>query len=346
MSDPAVGWDADPRLGPWAGFPALTESVSADACVVGLGGSGLAAIDELATRGLSVVGIDAGRVAAGAAGRNGGFLLGGGAPSIHDAQARWGVVAALDLYRRTLAELDDLIERLGPEVIRRTGSIRLVGLPGDPRTETEATDRERERADCAEQFAALTAAGIAVETYDGPLGQGLFLPDDAAMNPARRALGLASQVSAQLFEHSPVIELKPGLVRTEQGEVRAQIIIVAVDGKLDVLLPQLAPLVRTARLQMLATTPGLPARLPCPVYGRWGYDYAQQDHTGRILVGGRPGPVRRAGVDHRYRADRIGAGLDRAGRRPDGRATRHRGSPLGRLSRIHRGRTRPVPGSR
>jgi gamma-glutamylputrescine oxidase len=61
---------------------------------------------------------------------------------------------------------------------------------------------------------------------------------------------------------------------------------VAVDGRLEVLLPQLAGAVRTARLQMLATTPGLPARLPCAVYGRWGYDYAQQDATGRILAGG------------------------------------------------------------
>jgi gamma-glutamylputrescine oxidase len=286
LSDAVVGWDNDPRLPPWPGFAALTGSVVADACVIGLGGSGLAAIDELTARGLSVVGVDAGRVAAGAAGRNGGFLLGGGAPSIQDAQARWGADAARDLYRRTLAELDDLVERLGPDVIRRTGSIRLAGLPGDPRTEAEARDRERERADCAEQFAVLTAAGVAVETYEGPLGHGLFLPDDAAMNPARRALVLASQLSGRLFEHSPVTDITPGLVRTERGEVRAGVIIVAVDGKLEVLLPQLAPLVRTARLQMLATTPGLPTRLPCPVYGRWGYDYAQQDHTGRILVGG------------------------------------------------------------
>jgi glycine/D-amino acid oxidase-like deaminating enzyme len=26
--------------------------------------------------------------------------------------------------------------------------------------------------------------------------------------------------------------------------------------------------------------------LPCPVYTRWGYDYAQQDPSGRIFIGG------------------------------------------------------------
>lgn len=36
---------------------------------------------------------------------------------------------------------------------------------------------------------------------------------------------------------------------------------------------------------MLATAP-VPVRLPCPVYCRWGYDYAQQDEAGQLFVGG------------------------------------------------------------
>ena len=43
----------------------------AQVCVVGLGGSGLAALEELRTRGVEVVGVDAVAVGAGAAGRNG-----------------------------------------------------------------------------------------------------------------------------------------------------------------------------------------------------------------------------------------------------------------------------------
>src|SRR5207244_3362922 len=100
--------------------------------VVGLGGSGLAAVRELADCGLSVVGVDAGRVAAGAAGRNGGLLLGGGAPFLHDAIARWGAGPAVELYRTTLHELDRLADAFGPQLVRRIGSIRLAGLPGAP----------------------------------------------------------------------------------------------------------------------------------------------------------------------------------------------------------------------
>jgi glycine/D-amino acid oxidase-like deaminating enzyme len=284
----AVGWDTDPEVASWPGLPPLTGDVRADACVIGLGGSGLAAVHALAERGLSVVGVDAGRVAAGAAGRNGGFLLGGPALFLHDAIERWGPEAAVGLYRATLAELDRLEADLGPRVIARHGSIRLAGLPGRPADEAEAADRAAELADCAAHATALRAHGFAVEDYDGPLGQGIFLPDDAAMNPARRALGLARMVngSAALHEHTAADDVAPGRVVTDGGTISAGVVIVAVDGRLEVLLPQLAGRVRSARLQMLATSPVPAGRLPCPVYGRWGYDYAQQGVDGRLYVGG------------------------------------------------------------
>ena len=37
---------------------------------------------------------------------------------------------------------------------------------------------------------------------------------------------------------------------------------------------------------MLATDPVSDEVLPCPTYCRWGYDYAQQDPSGRLFVGG------------------------------------------------------------
>ncbi|MCU1659845.1 MAG: putative oxidoreductase [Pseudonocardiales bacterium] len=284
----SVGWDADPDVESWPGLPPLPGDTAADACVVGLGGSGLAAVQDLVERGLSVVAVDAGRVAAGAAGRNGGFLLGGPALFLHDAIAQWGPDAAVGLYRETQRELDRLESMLGPDVVRRVGSIRLAGLPGRPRTAGEAEDRAREIEDCAVHARALRAYGFAVVDYDGPLGTGIFLPDDAAMNPARRALALARRLAdrAALYEHTPVARIESGRVVTGRGVVHARVVIVAVDGQLEIVLPQLAGRVRTARLQMLATHPVARTRLPCPVYGRWGYDYAQQASDGRLFVGG------------------------------------------------------------
>lgn len=279
-----VGWDVD--LTEWSGFAPLDGDVTADACVVGLGASGLAAVEAFAERGLSVVGVDAGRVAAGAAGRNGGFLIAGPEEPLHTALAAWGN-SAVELYRDTLAELDRLKQRLGPSVVRAAGSIRLAGLPGDPADDAEAADRAAELADCAQQAQTLREYGIAVEEYDGPLGRGLFLPDDAATNPAVRATLIADGLAhrARMHEHTAVHEVRSRAVLTERGTVSAGVVVVAVDGRLDVLLPQLAGRVRTARLQMLATPP-VDRRLPCPVYGRWGYDYAQQLPDGRLFVGG------------------------------------------------------------
>ncbi|MEK8071474.1 NAD(P)/FAD-dependent oxidoreductase [Rhodococcoides navarretei] len=273
-------WDDDPIVSDWAGFPALERESTADVCVVGLGGSGLAAVADLLDRGVDVVGIDGGRIAAGAAGRNGGFLLGGPATFLHSALAAWGP-CAVDLYRGTLAEIDSLEGLLGSGVVRRTGSIRLAGVPGAP---IELADSE----DCDALAQCLRENGIAVERYSSDLGHGIFLPDDAVMNPARRALGLASLFSgrARLYEHTPATAIEPGAVTTPNGAVRCGLVLVAVDGRLEQVLPQLDGRVRTARLQMLATSSITPGRLPCPVYGRWGYDYAQQDASGRLYVGG------------------------------------------------------------
>ncbi|HWT25696.1 MAG TPA: FAD-dependent oxidoreductase, partial [Solirubrobacteraceae bacterium] len=63
----------DPRA--WRTLPPLRGEVEADVCVVGLGGSGLAAVGAALAAGATVAGVDAGPVGGGAAGRNGGFLL-------------------------------------------------------------------------------------------------------------------------------------------------------------------------------------------------------------------------------------------------------------------------------
>lgn len=293
MTDSPVGWDADPDVSDFPRRPALSGAVTADVCVVGLGGSGLAAIGEALRRGLTVVGLDAGRVAAGAAGRNGGLLAAGPALGLTSAVAAWGMPALSELYQATRQEIDALADLLGPTVVRRTGGIRVVGLLADSDDAARQAQNEAELADCAAQQAILLDLGVATERYDGPLGRGLFLPEDATINPARRALAMAQiyeagigGTAARLYENSPATEIKPGAIVTAQGSVSAGLTVVAVDGRLEVLLPELVGRVRTARLQMLATDRLPTGLLPHAVHARWGYDYAQQDSAGRLFVGG------------------------------------------------------------
>jgi glycine/D-amino acid oxidase-like deaminating enzyme len=249
--------------GGWAALPRLEDHLTADVCVVGLGGSGLAAVQELESLGASVVGLDAGQVGGGAAGRNGGFLLAGLARPYHQAVTDLGA-AARALYLQTLEEMERT------PTFRRVGSLRIE------------TDPDL-LADCAAQAAALRADGFAVSEYDGPEGTGLLFPSDGVIQPLDRARALARQAISPLFEHSPVLSLEGTTVTTPHGSVSAGAVLVCVDGNLDALLPEVP--VRTVRLQMLATAP-VPARWSRPVYLRDGYEYFQQLPSGRVALGG------------------------------------------------------------
>ncbi len=75
-------------------------------------------------------------------------------------------------------------------------------------------------------------------------------------------------------------------VETAQGTAHCHRVIVAIDGWLEVLLPELAGRVRTARLPMLATAPTTEITVPCPMYYRDGHEYWQQLPDGSIAIGG------------------------------------------------------------
>jgi gamma-glutamylputrescine oxidase len=256
-------------------FPKFDGDTETDVCVVGLGGSGLSCIHELLRLGQRVVGLDANSVGGGAAGRNGGFLLAGLSAFYHDAVAALGDARARRIYQLTLDEMDRIAED-APHTVRRSGSLRLAS--------SEAEER-----DCALQLAAMRADGLAVTPYAGPDGRGLLFPADGSFNPLARCRTLAQravELGATLHEQSRAVSLGNGEVRTSDGRVRCRHVIVAVDGHLELLLPELAGRVRTARLQMLGTNPAPDIDIPRPVYSRWGYDYWQQLPDGRIVIGG------------------------------------------------------------
>lgn len=259
----------------WTRLPTPDGDLHADVCVVGLGGSGLTAVGELLRRGASVVGIDAGPVAAGAAGRNGGFLLAGAYDFYHDAVERHGRDRAHRIYRLTMDEVRRIAAEV-PQAVRITGSLRVADTP-------------EEVEDCRRQLDALEADGLPAEWYEGAEGTGLLMPTDAAFNPLLRCRILARAAldgGARLFEHAPAVDVRPGEVRTPGGTIHCDKVVVAVDGRLERILPELEGRVRTARLQMLATAPTDEVRVPRPVYARWGYEYWQQLPDGRVALGG------------------------------------------------------------
>jgi gamma-glutamylputrescine oxidase len=260
---------------PWNPLPTLTHDLETDVCVIGLGGSGLICILRLLELGQRVVGLDAGMVAGGAAGRNGGFLLSGLARFYHDTVSELGREHASAAYRLTMLEMDRMTAQT-PSAIRRVGSLRIATSPA-------------ELEDCRLQMAAMQEGGLPVTWYVGLEGEGLLIETDGAFNPLARCRLLAKQAleaGAQLFEHSSVTSLSGHEVCTQNAVVRCKKVIVAIDGKLEILLPELTGRVRTARLQMIASAPTNEVQLPRPVYARFGYEYWQQLPSGSISLGG------------------------------------------------------------
>ncbi|HEX3928689.1 MAG TPA: FAD-binding oxidoreductase [Gemmatimonadales bacterium] len=258
-----------------ASYPSLVGDVNTDICVIGLGGSGLAAIHELLQLGKRVVGLDAGIVGGGAAGRNGGFLLAGLADFYHDAVASIGRDRARQIYCQTIDELDRMTAET-PDIIRRNGSLRI------------AAD-DAELADCRVQLDAMRADHLPAEWYEGPEGRGLLIPTDGVFDPLRRCRMLAASAQtngAALHERSATTAIAGDTVTTATGQVHCRQVIVAVDGLLSRVLPETASRVQSARLQMLATAPTMAVRLDRPVYSRWSYDYWQQLPDGSIALGG------------------------------------------------------------
>jgi gamma-glutamylputrescine oxidase len=260
----------------WPRLPALEGDVDAELCVVGLGGTGLACITEaLALGARSVVGIDATDVAAGAAGRNGGFLLAGTADFHHDAVRLLGRERAMAITRLTMDEVQRMAREV-PGSVRFPGSLRIAAS-------------EEELEDCERQYGQMVADRLEVERYEGFEGRGLLIPTDAVFHPMRRCRTIAARAierGAKLYGSTAAHEVEGGRVRTAHGTITARHVVTCVDGRLESLFPSLGTEVQTARLQMLATAPAPEVSYPRAVYKRYGYDYWQQLPDGCVVFGG------------------------------------------------------------
>lgn len=277
---------------PYEPRPRLEGDVEPEVCVVGGGVAGLACARRLAQQGLDTLLLEAGAVAGGASGRNGGFLIAGTALFHNDARERLGVERARTMYARTLAAQEEIVAlaaELGAgDAVRRVGLLRLAV------TEEEA---EHVRA----HVAALRADGFPgelVERAELPpalrrLGLvGCLTGHDGSIHPARwyRALAQAAEAAgARICEGTrvsgPIPAPSEGPLTTEGASVRARHVVVAADGALPTLVPELAGRVRARRLHMIATEPAPPA-VEQLVYARWGHEYFQQLPGGEFLAGG------------------------------------------------------------
>jgi gamma-glutamylputrescine oxidase len=273
--------------------PALNGRVEIEACVIGAGVAGMSCALTLARYGIETLVLERSTVAAGASGRNGGFLLAGPAAFYPDARERYGRERARRIYAATLetqAEMYKLAGELGAgESMRRVGLLRASASEEEAehvRRHAEALREDGFPAELVER----DALPSVVARY---ALNGCLTDHDGALHPARwiRALARGAEAAgARIHEGSavdgPVPAPGEGELRTRSGAVAARHVVVASDGALPALVPEFASRVRARRLHMTATAPLSERVTDRLVYSRWGYEYFQQRPDGRLLIGG------------------------------------------------------------
>jgi glycine/D-amino acid oxidase-like deaminating enzyme len=283
-------------------FPALAGEVAADVVIVGAGITGCAAALWLVRAGARVVVLEGRRVAAGASGRNGGFLLSGTAEDYATAIARYGRERARRIWdfgvrnKQLAADLiGELAEHGWQSGFRRAGSLRIAASAAEFAAHEASVPQLREDGWQAELISQDHLPERIRPHYQG----GIYYPDDGEIQPARFVAGLgmlASQAGAIIHEESPVTTIErvaSGGFRlaTAAGAVKAPHILLAANAWLPELASMLgadalARAIVPTRGQMLATEPIAERLFDCPCYANEGYQYWRQLPDGRLAVGG------------------------------------------------------------
>jgi glycine/D-amino acid oxidase-like deaminating enzyme len=335
--------------------PALGGDVDVDVAVVGAGYTGLwtAYYLALAEPSLRIAVVEREIAGFGASGRNGGWcsaLFAASREKVAKAAGggESGRTAALDLQAAMVGTVDEVGRVVAAERIdcgyAKGGTLTLATSPAhEERIRAEvAADHDWGLADTrwlspAEVKERIDASGV--------LGAA-FTPHCARVQPAALVRGLARAVEARgvrVYERTAATALRPGVVETDRGEVRAPVVVRATEAY----TPELAGL-RRAVLPIysliVATAP-----LPPDAWAEVGWDgretltdgrhlliYAQRTADGRVAFGGRGAPYHlRSATDPAYdRDERVFAELERTMRAllpgiGDVPVTHRWGGPLG-----------------
>ncbi len=234
--------------------PPLQAEVRADVAIVGGGLVGLSAALDLASRGRRVVLLEAQTLGHAASGRNGGQAIHGLACDQEVVEAQLGLDDARRVWQLSIEALDLLRERIARHAIRcdwQDGYLGLATSAGKGRALAQWADR-------MDSVYGYPLQRIAPPDLPGWIASsrfhsGIHDPRSGHLHPLKYLRGLARAALAagvQVFEHTPALSLslsqapsagRPRTLRTPQGVVHADQVLLAGNAHLAALAPALAP---------------------------------------------------------------------------------------------------------
>ncbi|MBC6436564.1 MAG: FAD-binding oxidoreductase [Rhodobacteraceae bacterium] len=280
--------------------PCLAGAVRADVAVLGAGYTGLWAALTLARAGRKVVVLDAHRVGFGASGRNGGQVHSGYNRAQSWLEKRLGMDRARalwDLSQEAQAQLNSFCTAHAPKARYRPGIAHGVYTARDLGHTRAAVAHMAKTYGYEMQVLARDAFANLVKS---PLYHGGYLDQGGGhLHPLAYALALAraaEAAGARIFELSEVTALcrEPKVtLTTKTGRVQAEHAIIAGNGYLPALLPEVSARVMPINSFIVATAP-LPdrwqevlARDIAVADSRFVVNYYRFSHDRRFLFGGR-----------------------------------------------------------
>jgi glycine/D-amino acid oxidase-like deaminating enzyme len=227
------------EAGPAAPRPPLDGDTDVDVAIVGGGFTGLWTAWYLLARDphMRVVVVEREHVGFGASGRNGGWCVGEMAAGF-DALARiGGRDGALRQVRAVMDTVDEVGRVVTDEGIDCAftvgGTVRLARNGAQLIRQSEEIEHHRALGFGPEVLRSLDRDEAADRVRATNVRGGLFFTPSAVVQPLRLVRGLARAVEGRggwIVEATAARELSPGLVRSDRGSVRADVVVRATEG--------------------------------------------------------------------------------------------------------------------
>lgn len=218
--------------------PHLAQNAEADVCVIGAGFGGLSAALELAEQGKSVIVLEGARIGFGASGRSGGQAINGFEDGIDEYVEQFGFEMTQKLWQMSLEAIDIIDERIAKYGIqcdwkKGYATLALNHRRMDDLLAIEKSSREVFGYDKMQLWdKAQLKQYLGSDIYVG----GLFDRNSGHLHPLNYCLGLAKaclDLGVQIFEHSPVVDMKirgdKVTLKTKKAQVTAQNVVIATN---------------------------------------------------------------------------------------------------------------------